>query len=187
MRARIGVSAAVLAATITVAACSGDEDEPSSLPDATSAGSAVTPTDTGSTSPADPTAELEAEITEFFGDYIDASNASWTSREALQARRRMFVDSCGACLFGYDLALRAHEEGLRFKGKLGVVEDVNIDGIEGDVVRFSGFTSTPEAQLVTTNGDVVEHFPATDNLQVAYQAQRMASGEWVIVQSEVLG
>ena len=71
MRARIGVSAAVLAATILVAACSGDEDEPSSLPDATTAGSAVTPTDTGPTSPADPTAQLEAEITEFLQAYVE--------------------------------------------------------------------------------------------------------------------
>ena len=62
MRARIGVSAAVLAATILVAACSGDDYEPSSLPDATTAGTAVTPTDTGSTPPADPTA-LPATVT----------------------------------------------------------------------------------------------------------------------------
>jgi hypothetical protein len=185
MRVRIGGAVGLVAAILV--ACSGD-DQPSTLPDATptnadsAASEVVNPASSGN-----PTAQLEAEITEFFEAYINTSNESWTSREALDRRRQMFVDSCTACLFGYELASRAHQEDLTFEGELGTVEDVRIDAVEGDVVRFSGFTTTPSARLVGPNGIVVEEFPPTVDLQVVYQAQRLASGEWVIIKSEVLG
>jgi hypothetical protein len=186
MRVRIG-GAIGLAAVMMVAAC-GSEDQPSTLPDATSATATVPTTDSATpTRTGDPSAQLEAEITEFFEEYIEASNASWASGEALARRRQMFVDSCSACLFGYELALRAQREDLTFEGKPGRVENVRIDAVEGDVVRFSGFTTTSAARLVTAGGKVVEEFPPTKDLQVAYQAQRLASGEWVIIESEVLG
>ncbi len=106
MRARIGVSVVVLTAATTVAACSDNGGEPSTLPEVTSASSAVgteTAVPTG-----DPTAQLEAEITEFFTLYVEAINESWTSEEALQRRREMFADTCAACLAGYELAQQAH-------------------------------------------------------------------------------
>ncbi|HMG29745.1 MAG TPA: hypothetical protein VK585_06470, partial [Jiangellaceae bacterium] len=102
-------------------------------------------------------------------------------------RREMFADSCSACLFGYELAQRVHEEDLAFEGELGSVDRVRLDSIDGDVVRFSGFTSTPAARLVDSAGAVVQEFPPTDSLQVAYQAQVLSSGEWIMINSEVLG
>jgi hypothetical protein len=187
MRVRIGGAVELVAVAIVVAGCTGSE-QPSALPDTTTAASAAPTTESPTATPTgDPTAQLEAEITDFFYDYIETSNASWLATDALARRRQMFADSCAACLYGYQLALRAHEENLTFEGELGKVEEVRIDAIEGDVARFSGFTSTPAARLVRADGSIVEEFPATSNLQVAYQAQQLASGEWVIIQSEVLG
>jgi hypothetical protein len=184
MRTPLGCVLGLALAGLVLGAC-GDDDQPSTLPD-------VTPSTTSVQSPSatpsgDPTAQLEAESTAFFVDYIDTSNESWTSVEALERRRTMFADTCDACRYGYDLAVRVHHEGLRFEGDLGFVEQVRLDSFEGDVVRFSGFTSSPQAQLVSANGTVVTEFPPTDNLQVVYQAQRQASGQWILVDSEVLG
>src|SRR5918995_239788 len=91
-------------AGLVLGACS-DADDPGALPD-------VTPSTTSVESPSatpsgDPTAQLEAEITAFYEDYVKTSNESWTSLEALDRRRAMFADTCEACLLGYDLARRA--------------------------------------------------------------------------------
>jgi len=101
MRARMGAAAGLALAGLMLASCSGD-DVPGTLPD-------VTPTTDGpqettsATPTGDPTAALEAEITAFFEEYIQVSNASWTSTDALDRRRQMFADSCSACLFGYEI------------------------------------------------------------------------------------
>jgi hypothetical protein len=185
MRARIGAAAGLALAGLILTSCSGDE-APGTLPD-------VTPTSAGpqetarATPTGDPTAALEAEIAAFFEEYIQVSNASWTSTDALDRRREMFADSCRACLFGYEIARRAHAEDLNFEGELGSVDRVRLDSVDGDVVRFSGFTSTPPARLVDSAGAVVQEFPPTDGLQVAYQVQRLGSGEWIMINSEVLG
>jgi hypothetical protein len=185
MRARVRAAAGLVVAALVVASCS-DGEVPDTLPDVapTSAATAeaLSPTPTG-----DPTAALEAEITAFFEEYIEASNASWTSKEALDRRRQMFADSCSACLFGYEIAQRAHMEDLTFEGELGSVDRVRLDSIDGDVIRFSGFTSTPAARLVDSAGAVIKEFPSTESLQVAYQVQRLNSGEWIMINSEVLG
>ena len=185
MRARMAAAAGLALAGLMLASCSGD-DVPGTLPD-------VTPTTDGpqettsATPTGDPTAALEAEITAFFEEYIQVSNASWTSIDALDRRRQMFADSCNACLFGYEIAQRAHDEDLDFEGELGSVDRVRLDSIDGDVVRFSGFTSTPPAKLVDSAGAVVQEFPPTDSLQVTYQVQRLGTGEWIMINSEVLG
>jgi hypothetical protein len=186
MRARIRVSAAVLAATITVAACSGDEDEPSSLPDATSVGSAVTPTDTGSTSPAGRTAQLEAEITDFYKLYVKTINESWTSEQALQRRREMFADTCASCLRGYQLAERAQREGLSLEAEPGAIHDVRLDDLNGDVATFLVKEDIPAGRLKDTDGNVVEVFGATVGAQVVFRAQRAVPAGWVIIASDVL-
>lgn len=185
MRAGLRAAAGLIAVALTLASCS-DGETPDTLPDVapTSTGPAETtsPTPTG-----DPTAVLEAEITAFFEEYIQVSNASWTSRDALDRRRQMFADSCRACLFGYEIAQRAHTEDLTFEGELGSVDRIRLDSIDGDVVRFSGFTSTPAARLVDSAGTVIQEFPPTDDLQVAYQVKRVSSGGWIMINSEVLG
>jgi hypothetical protein len=186
MRARIGVSAAVLAATITVAACSGDEDEPSSLPDATSADSASTPTDTGSTSPADPTARLEAEITEFIQEYARVINDSWQSADALSRRREMFSDSCASCLAGYELAEQAQAQGLRFEGGIASLRDLQVDRIDGDVVTVSALTTSEAGRLLDDDNEVVQEFDASNDVQIVFQLHGDGSGNWMIISDEVL-
>jgi len=185
MRARIAVSAAVLAATIMVAACSGDEDEASSLPDATSADSAVTPTDTGSTSPADPTAQLEAEITDFYKLYVETINESWTSEQALQRRREMFADTCATCVAGYELTKGALEEGLALEAEPARVRSARLDNFDGDVVTFLGIEDVPAGRLLNSRGEAVDEFGATLGAQVVYRAQRVGNG-WVIIASDLL-
>jgi hypothetical protein len=186
MRARIGVSAAVLAATILVAACSGDEDEPSSLPDATTAGSAVTPTDTGSTPPADPTAHLEAEITDFYKLYVETINESWTSEHALQRRREMFADTCVECLAGYEFARKAHSDNLTLLGGIPHVTEVRVDAVNGDVVTFLTLSKVPAARLADPQGTVVMQFEEGPNTQTVYQAQQTESGSWIIISGQTL-
>jgi hypothetical protein len=185
MRTRIGVSAAVLAATILVAACSGDDDEPSALPDATTAGSAVTPTDTGSTSPADPTAHLEAEITEFYKLYVETINESWTSEQALERRRKMFADTCATCVAGYELTKGALEEGLTLETEPARVRSARLDNFDGDVVTFLGIEDVPAGRLLNSRGEAVDEFGATLGAQVVYRAQRVGNG-WVIIASDLL-
>jgi hypothetical protein len=186
MRARIGVSAAVLAATILVAACSGDEDEPSSLPDATTAGSAVTPTDTGSTPPADPTAHLEAEITQFIFEYDKVVDESWTSEDALTQRREMFADSCVPCLRGYELTRKALADGLTLEAEFGTIRSVRLDAVNGGVATFLVMDDVPAARLVDASSEVVQEFDATIGAQIVYQARKNPAGQWVLISSEVL-
>ncbi len=176
MRARIGVYAAVLAATILVAACSGDEDEPSSLPDATTAGSAVTPTDTGSTSPADPTAQLEAEITDFYKLYVETINESWTSEQALQRRREMFVDTlCYLPAAGYELTKGALRAGpTHWRQSLARFVELDSIAFDGDVVTFLGIDHVACWHVYSTpRGEVVQEFGATSEVhRSCIRAQR---------------
>jgi hypothetical protein len=186
MRARIAVSGAVLAATIMVAACGGDEDEPSSLTDTTSAGSAVTPTDTGSASPADPTAQLEAEITEFYKLYVETINESWTSEQALQRRREMFAETCVECLTGYEFARQAHSDNLTLLGGIPHVTEVRVDAVNGDVVTFLTLSEVPAARLVDPQGTVVMQFEEGPNTQTVYQARQTESDSWIIISGQTL-
>jgi hypothetical protein len=183
MRAGIGVSAVVLTAAITVAACSDNGGEPSTLPDATPASSAVvteTAIPTG-----DPTAQLEAEITDFYKLYVETINMSWTSEEALQRRREMFADTCATCLAGYELARHAVEEGLTFEAEPASVRTARLDGLDGDVATFLGIEDVPAGRLLNSDGEVVDEFGATLGAQVVYRVQRGGAG-WVVIASDLL-
>jgi hypothetical protein len=170
-------------AGLVLGACS-DDDDPGTLPD-------VTPSTTSVESPSatpsgDPTAQLEAEITAFYEDYVDTINESWTSEEALERRRTMFADTCVACMHGYELVQRAHAEGLSLEAEFGTIDDVRLDRIYGDVVTFVVTEDVPGGRLVDADGDVVQEFGATLGAQVAFQAQRNADTNWVIIASDVL-
>jgi hypothetical protein len=185
MRARIGVSAAAIAATIMVAACSGDEDEPSSLPDATSAGSAVTPTDTGSTSPADPTAQLEAEITDFYKLYVETINESYISDLALNRRAGMFVDSCGDCRRGYELAKRVRQEQLVLHGGVVSIASVRVDNATQNNAVFTSLTSSSAGTVFDQAGNVMQTLAESADVQIVYQIERDGRGKWIITDSQV--
>jgi len=185
MRVRFG-GAIGLAAVMMVAAC-GSEDQPSTLPDPTSATATVPTTDSATPTPTgDPTAQLEAEITEFYKRYVETINESWTSEEALQRRREMFADTCQECLAGYDFARRAHAENLTLEGGAARVTDVRVDAVNGDVVTFLTFSDVPAARLLSPEGHVVMQFDEGKNTQTAYQAQRTESGAWIIISGQTL-
>jgi hypothetical protein len=187
MRVRIGISAVVLTAATTVAACSANGDEPATLPDATSAASAASPTEGSAATPTgDPTAELEAEISEFYELYVETINESWTSEEALQRRREMFADSCTSCLQGYKFAQRAQREGLILEAKPGTIHEVRLDSLDGDVATFLVHEDIPAGRLKDAGGSVVQVFGATEGAQVIFRAQRIAPDQWVIIASDVL-
>ena len=154
--------------------CSGDDDEPSSLPDATTAGSAVTPTDTGSTPPADPTAQLEAEITDFYKLYVETINESWTSEQALQRRREMFADTCATCAAGYELTKGALEEGLTLEAEPARVRSARLDNFDGDVVTFLGIEDVLLDVCSIQGRALPSEFDATLAAQVVYRASAKA-------------
>jgi hypothetical protein len=186
MRARIRVSAVVLAAVITVAACSDNGGGPSTLPDATSTSSAVATETAVPTPTGDPTAQLEAEITEFYRLYVETINESWTSEEALQRRREMFADTCASCLRGYELAERAQREGLLLEAESGTIHEIRLDALDSDIATFLVSEDIPAGQLEDADGNVVEVFGATIGAQVVFRAQRTAPGSWIIIASDVL-
>jgi len=185
MRVRLAGAVGLIAVAMLVA-CS-NSDQPSTLPDTTStsttapASQAVSPTPS-----ADPTAQLEAEITEFYKSYVETINESWTSEEALQRRREMFADSCATCLAGYELTRRAVKDGLTFKSKPAKVRSARLDKVAGDVVTFLGIEDVPAGRLVNSEGDPVDQFGASIGAQVAYRVQRIEDGGWIIIASDLL-
>jgi hypothetical protein len=186
MRVRIVEAFELVLVAMVVAACNGG-DQPSTLPDATSATATVPTTESAAHTPTgDPTAQLEAEITEFYKLYVETINESWTSEEALQRRREMFADTCGECLAGYEFARRAHTNSLTLEGGDAHVTDVRIDAVNGNVVTFLTFSDVPAARLVNTQGDMVMQFDEGQDTQTAYQAQRTESGRWIIISGQTL-
>jgi hypothetical protein len=184
MRVRFG-GAIGLAAVMMVAAC-GSEDQPSTLPDPTSATATVPTTDSATPTPTgDPTAQLEAEITEFYKRYVKTINESWTSEEALQVRRSMFAESCVDCRRGYELAKRAHAERLTLEGGVISVTDISIDAYTADQVVFTTVSDSSAGALNDSSGNLVENLADSADFQITYQAERNDGGEWIITSSQV--
>jgi hypothetical protein len=192
-RGGVRVVPVLLAGALAVAACSGDDD---ALPSETTP--AATPTVTATVEPTpteptddptpdvDPTPDLEAEITEFFEQYIEAVNESWTSEEALQRRREMFADSCEECLIGYQFAKRMHDEDLLFEGGEVEVRDVSMTSSEGNLIVFTTEMDSPSGRLTTRDGELVQQFDEYRGDQSVYQAGESEPGLWVIVKGDVL-
>jgi hypothetical protein len=184
MRARMAAAAGLALAGLMLASCSGD-DVPGTLPD-------VTPTTDGpqettsATPTGDPTAALEAEITAFFEEYDRTIDESWTSTEALARRRDMFADSCAPCRRGFDLTQNAHDEGLTLDAEFGSIREVRLDAINGDVATLLVVDDVPAARLINSEGQIVQEFPATFGVQIAYQVQRNGANGWLIIASDVL-
>lgn len=179
----------VLAGALLVG-CSGDDDAPVPSGSPTPADTATlepTPSDNATTTPEpDPTAELEAEITAFFEEYIDAVNESWTSKEALRRRHEMFADSCRECQTGYELAHRTHEEALVLDAGDVVVLDVELTSFDGETAVFLTDMDSPAGVLRTSSGEVVQEFDDYSGVQSVYQATKTSKGEWIIISGEVL-
>ncbi len=184
---------------LVLAGCAGDDgsapaaDAPSTITDAptpdTTPRDDHTPDPTPTTEPTptpDPTAALEAEITEFFEEYIDVVNRSWTSREALDRRREMFSDSCQACLVGYEFAQRVHDESLSYDGEEADLIDVLLVEFDAGSAIFLTSADYPEGSLVSADGDVAVSFDPARGRQTLYQVNRKAEGGFVIVFSEAL-
>ena len=187
MRARIGGAVGLAAAVVLAAACGGD-DQPSTLPDATTAGTVAPTTDSATLAPTgDPTAQLEAEITEFFEEYAGLINDSWASSGALARRREMFADSCESCLAGYKSAEGAQADGLRLEGGRASLRDLQVDRVDRDVVTVSAFTDSEAGRLLDVANKVVQEFDASQNVQIVYQLRPRESGSWMIISGEVLG
>jgi hypothetical protein len=134
----------------------------------------------------DPTAQLEAEITEFYKLYVETINESWTSEEALQRRREMFADTCSVCLAGYELTQRARQDGLTFEAEPATIRSARLDNIDGDVVTFLGVEDVPAGRLFDSAGNLVDQFGATVGAQVAYRVQRTQDDRWRIIASDLL-
>ena len=185
MRVRIGGAVGLVAAAILVA-CSG-EDQASTLPDAMSTNADSAASEVGSSSPSgDPTAQLEAEITDFYKLYVQTINESWTSKEALKRRREMFADTCTSCLRGYQIAERAQKRGLTLEAESGTIHKIRLDDLDGDVATFLVNEDIPAGRLKDADGNIIQNFGATIGAQVVFRAQRMAVNQWVIIASDVL-
>jgi hypothetical protein len=181
---RIGGAVGLVAAILV--ACSGD-DQPSTLPDATPTNADSAASEVVGPSPSgDPTAQLEAEITEFYELYIQTINESWTSKEALKRRREMFADTCAVCLAGYELTQRSIQDGLIFEAQPASIRDARLDNFDGDVATFLGIEDVPAGRLVNPDGEIVDQFGATVGAQVAYQVQHTDDGAWIIIASDLL-
>jgi hypothetical protein len=171
-------------AGLVLGACSDDDDQRGTLPD-------VTPSTTSVESPSatpsgDPTAQLEAEITAFYEDYVDTINESWTSEKALERRRTMFADSCIMCLQGYELTTQAHAEGWTLESGLGMIRSVRLDAVDGDVATFLGVEDVASGRLVSSSGEVVEQFGETIGAQIVYRVQKRSSGDWIVIAGDLL-
>jgi hypothetical protein len=183
MRTPLGCVLGLALAGLVLGAC-GDDDQPSTLPD-------VTPSTTSVESPSatpsgNPTAQLEAEITAFLEQYAEAINESWTSEDALARRREMFADTCESCLAGWEFAQRAHSEALRFVGGTASISKVRVDRVDDDVVTVSAFTNSEPGDLLTAEGELVQHFDGAIETQISYQVRREKNGAWIILLGEVL-
>ena len=140
-----------------------------------------------STPSGDPTAALEAEITEFYKLYVQTINESWTAAEALQRRREMFADSCADCLRGYELARRAREEDMLLYGGIVSVKDVRIDHSTERSIAVTTRSSSSAGELRDQTGSIVQPFVESTDVQIVYQIEQDADGQWIIVDSQVSG
>jgi hypothetical protein len=186
MRVRIVEAFELVLVAMVVAACNGG-DQPSTLPDATSATATVPTTESAAHTPTgDPTAQLEAEITEFYKLYVETINESWTSEEALDKRKSMFAESCLDCRRGYELAQRARTEGLILNDGTISMTDVTINTSADEHVVFTSITNSSAGTLKDRAGNLVQKLAGTSDVQITYQAERNDSGEWVLTSSEAL-
>jgi len=184
MRVRIGGAIGLVAVALVVA-CNGG-DQPSTLPANSPTSSDASATTTDSPTPTgDPTAELEAEITAFYELYVETINQSWTSEEALQRRKNMFVRTCIDCQRGYELAKRAHTEDLTLKGGVISVTDVSVDNVETNHAVFTSVSNSSAGTLEDRAGNVVQSLIHSANLQIVFQVERSDSNEWRIMSSQV--
>jgi hypothetical protein len=185
MRVRFGGAVGLVAAAILVA-CSGD-DQASTLPDATPTSADSPASEDVSPSPSgDPTAQLEAEIKEFYELYVHTINESWTSKEALERRREMFADTCTVCLAGYELAQRSLQDGLTFEAEPARIRNARLDNVDGNVVTFLGIEDVPAGRLINPDDEIVDQFGATIGAQVAYRVQRTDDDGWIVIASDLL-
>ncbi|NED94731.1 hypothetical protein G1H11_05345 [Phytoactinopolyspora alkaliphila] len=183
----------LVASALTVVGCSSDDDAgPLETTPPTTPAQTESPDPTPSeptqepTPDPDPTEELEAEITEFFEEYIDAINESWTSEEALQRRREMFADSCEECLIGYEFAKRKHHQELRFEGDDVEVLDVSLVSAGDGVVVITTVIDSPPGRLIDNDGALVQEFDEYEAVQSVYQLVKNETGVWIIIKGEVI-
>ncbi|NDL60159.1 hypothetical protein [Phytoactinopolyspora mesophila] len=182
--------AAALAALLLSGCAGGDDSAAAPTPTSTPQDTATpepTPTPETTAEPTvDPTEALEAEITEFFEEYIDLVNESWTSEEALVRSRDYFSETCMSCAAVYELAERVHKDALTYEGDLGTLDGVELLTVNGNVVIFVATTSSADARLLNEDGVSVQRFESTQELQVIYHAVDDAPNGWVLIKDEVL-
>jgi hypothetical protein len=180
-----------MTAALALSGCSSDDDpgvapSPSPVPTETPTPEpTITPEPTAEPT-ADPTDALEAEITAFFEEYAETINASWTSSEALEQRRKMFVETCRSCLAGYEIVKSAHAEELTFEGDFTTNIEVSLISWDDEIAAFLVISDTPAARLVDPDGSIVDRFDENLNRQVVYQATRAEGGTWILIKDEVL-
>lgn len=130
------------------------------------------------------TAELEASVNEFFEDYIDTANKSWTSEKALKKRRTMFDETCKECLAGFRFAKLAHQQDLTITGEDASLLDLRVTAVDQDGVTFITTEDSPAGVLKDRDGKTIQRFDEYRNVQTIYRAVRSEKGGWVLVHSE---
>jgi hypothetical protein len=183
MRARSVWLAGITAVGVLLAGCA-DDKAPASLPEVSIMPSRATSTPTEAvTKPVHDS--LEADLTARLAAYINASNRSWSSSEALDERRTYFAESCEGCLRGWAMARDALEAGHEYVGDPIELHSLTLDSIDGHRAVARAHIVTPAAVLTSADGVVLEEFRGSDYTLI-YQFQRQRSGSWLIISDEVL-
>jgi molybdopterin-binding protein len=98
----------------------------------------------------------------------------------------MFAKSCADCRRGFELAERAHADGLTLQGGSISLADVTIDTATANRVVFTTVTSSSAGRLEDSSGKLVQALVDSSNFQIMYQVVRDNQGRWVITSSQVL-
>jgi hypothetical protein len=181
MRVITGILAvlALLASGCTQAAA------PTVLPAPTAVSAGPTPGPTASATPTEIATDSESSVLDFIGSYMQLTEESVRSEEALEARREAFSDSCTVCADGADTAEQLLASGLEVLGgevryKAEVVESTATSALVMVTHEISAI------QLVDPSGETVQSAPASPSRTQVFQLQQPEGGSWTLLSIEDL-
>lgn len=173
---RHAFAAALIAATLLLAACSDDGDPPSTEPTRTPSGTLDTPSPTAEPTPTEPplpdaaTKATEAGARAFITYYWDLINYAQATGD-VKALRRVSGKNCRGCQGGIEVIDEIYDSGGHAVGGEYTIDILNINELSGNSSNYFAFealtkVSNAEQTVVDSTGTSRSLQPSTNELAV---------------------